>query len=205
MIDLTPYFNILGLPPDATWDQVEQRYRTLVIFWHPDRVSSPHHKALAEEELKKINNAKDKLKERWRDWQNRTRSSASHGHSSASQPGNARNEKAEKTNQDKKRADEEAKQKRESEKRRREEQRQQQADFKPAYQQYTSSKRDKIIEEAKQSVLGKRLLKYALFSSIILSLIAIASEGIAKQWTSAIRSNEVFEHRELSFTIGHKK
>ncbi|HMO23414.1 MAG TPA: J domain-containing protein, partial [Candidatus Melainabacteria bacterium] len=65
MIDLTPYLNILGLPPDATWDQVEQRYRTLVIFWHPDRVSSPHHKATAEEELKKINNAKDKLKEHW--------------------------------------------------------------------------------------------------------------------------------------------
>ncbi|MBK9144442.1 MAG: J domain-containing protein [Candidatus Melainabacteria bacterium] len=116
MIDLTPYFNILGLPPDATWDQVEQRYRTLVIFWHPDRVSSQHHKALAEEELKKINNAKDKLKEHWRDWQNQPRSSTSYSQGSSSRANNAKNENAEKKNQDKERADDEARRKREAEK-----------------------------------------------------------------------------------------
>ncbi|MGE3553029.1 MAG: J domain-containing protein [Candidatus Obscuribacterales bacterium] len=199
MIDLTPYLNILGLPPDATWDQVEQRYRTLVIFWHPDRVSNPHHKALAEEELKKINNAKDKLKQHWRDWQNRSRSSASHSHTSSSQSGNAKNEEAEKRNQDKKRADDEARRKREAENRRKEQQRrQQQAEFETAYQQYSNSQRGKEQTRVKHRELGTQILRCALLSSCFLIAIAIVSEAITNDWRKSL------ENEKTSWTVSNK-
>lgn len=199
MIDLTPYLNILGLPPDATWDQVEHRYRTLVIFWHPDRVSSPHHKALAEEELKKINNAKDKLKQHWREWQNRSRSTNSHGQGSSSQAGYAKNEKTEEKYQDKKRADDEARRKREAENRRKEDNcRQQQADFETAYQQYFNSQRGKEQNEVKHRELGLRILKCALLSSLFLIAIAIASEAITNGWSKSLKNESA------SWTISNK-
>lgn len=199
MIDLTPYLNILGLPPDATWDQVEHRYRTLVIFWHPDRVSSPHHKALAEEELKKINNAKDRLKQHWRDWQNRPRSSTSHSQGSSSRASNAKNENAEKKNQDKKRADDETRRKREAENRRKEEKRrQQQADFDSVYQQYSNSQRGKEQKEVKHQELGMRILRCALLSSLFLIAIAIASEAITNGWSKSLKNENA------SWTISNK-
>lgn len=189
MIDLSPYLNVLGLPPDATWDQVEQRYRTLVIFWHPDRVSSPHHKALAEEELKKINNAKDKLKRHWRDWQNRSRDSNSHGQGSSSQAGNAKNEKTEKKNQDKKGADEEARRKREAENRRKEEKRRkQQADFETAYQQYSNSQKDRQEENSKNQRLGRRFRKIALLASASLLTLGFASNILTDSWESNLKT-----------------
>lgn len=199
MIDLTPYLNILGLPPDATWDQVEQRYRTLVIFWHPDRVSTPHHKALAEEELKKINNAKDKLKQHWRDWQNRPRSSTSQSDGSSSEPGNAHTETKRKKEQERKRAADEARRKREAENRRREEKRrQQQADFDTAYQHYFNSQRGKEQNEVKHRELGLRILKCALLSSLFLIAIAIASEAITNGWSKSLK------YESASWTISNK-
>ena len=185
MIDLTPYLNILGLPAGATWDQVERRYRTLVIFWHPDRVSSPHHKALAEEELKKINNAKDKLKEHWRDWQNRPRSSTSYSQGSSSRANNAKNENAEKKNQDKKRADDEARRKH--------------ADFEAAYQHYASSRQERKEEEATHHRLGLRLLRVALIASAGLLVVGISSETLANQWISNL------SHEEKSWTLSKRE
>lgn len=189
MIDLTPYLNILGLPPNATWDQVEQRYRTLVIFWHPDRVSSPHHKALAEEELKKINNAKDKLKQHWRDWQNRPRSSTSQSDGSSSEPGNAHTETKRQKEQERKRAADEARRKREAENRRREEKRrQQQADFDTAYQHYFNSQKDRQEENSKHHRLGQRFCKIALLASASLLTLGFASNILTDSWASNLKT-----------------
>lgn len=53
----------LGIPIGASLEAVERRYKRLVMAWHPDRYPNEEHKREAEEELKKINNAKDLLKE----------------------------------------------------------------------------------------------------------------------------------------------
>jgi curved DNA-binding protein CbpA len=55
------YF-ILGLEPGAPLETINTRYKRLILVWHPDRFPSAEGKKDAEEELKKINNAKDDLK-----------------------------------------------------------------------------------------------------------------------------------------------
>lgn len=52
----------LGIPVGSSLEAVERRYKRLVMAWHPDRYPNEEHKREAEEELKKINNAKDLLK-----------------------------------------------------------------------------------------------------------------------------------------------
>lgn len=53
------YF-VLGLEPGASRETVQRRYKRLILVWHPDRFP-PEQKDDAEEELKKINNARDVL------------------------------------------------------------------------------------------------------------------------------------------------
>jgi len=55
------YF-ILGLEPGAPLDTINRRYKRLIMVWHPDRFPTADGKKDAEEELKRINNAKDQLK-----------------------------------------------------------------------------------------------------------------------------------------------
>lgn len=55
------YF-ILGLEPGSPLDTITRRYKRLILVWHPDRFPTEEGKKDAEEELKKINNAKDDLK-----------------------------------------------------------------------------------------------------------------------------------------------
>lgn len=55
------YF-ILGLEPGSDLDKVIRRHKRLIMVWHPDRFPTEEGKKDAEEELKKINNAKDDLK-----------------------------------------------------------------------------------------------------------------------------------------------
>jgi hypothetical protein len=52
---------ILGVPLDATEEQIRQAYLNLVNVWHPDRFEAPHLKALGEEKLKEINRAYESL------------------------------------------------------------------------------------------------------------------------------------------------
>lgn len=52
----------LGIAPGSSLESIERRYKRLVMAWHPDRYPNEEHKREAEEELKKINNAKDLLK-----------------------------------------------------------------------------------------------------------------------------------------------
>jgi curved DNA-binding protein CbpA len=61
MNDLHKAYAVLGLEPGSSLDSIMRRYKRLIMVWHPDRAPSPEHKEFAEEELKKINNAKDIL------------------------------------------------------------------------------------------------------------------------------------------------
>lgn len=64
MSSLTQYYQILGLQPNASPDEVKQAYRKLARTWHPDRFFDPQQKQQAEEEIKKINQAYEILKNR---------------------------------------------------------------------------------------------------------------------------------------------
>ena len=61
MNELHKAYAILGLEPGSTMDSIMRRYKRLIMVWHPDRAPTKEHKDFAEEELKKINNAKDLL------------------------------------------------------------------------------------------------------------------------------------------------
>ncbi len=64
MIDaetLADAYFVLSLRPGDQMDKVNARWKRLAMVWHPDRFPSEHGKKDAEEELKKINDAKDKL------------------------------------------------------------------------------------------------------------------------------------------------
>ncbi len=61
MSDLQKAYSILGLEPGSSKETIQTRFRRLIMVWHPDRFTSDEDKKNAEEELKKINNAKDLL------------------------------------------------------------------------------------------------------------------------------------------------
>jgi len=56
------YFKVLGLSPGASPEEIRQAYKDLVNVWHPDRFThDPRLQQKAQEELKKINDAFEKL------------------------------------------------------------------------------------------------------------------------------------------------
>jgi len=58
------YFEILGLKPGASQKEIKAAYRDLARVWHPDRFSSdPRLQAKAQEKLKEINEAYEKLRD----------------------------------------------------------------------------------------------------------------------------------------------
>ncbi|MBW4593806.1 MAG: DnaJ domain-containing protein [Brasilonema angustatum HA4187-MV1] len=61
-LNINDAYSILELKPGASPTQIKQAYRKLVKIWHPDRFSHPHQKQEAEEKIKQINEAYDKLK-----------------------------------------------------------------------------------------------------------------------------------------------
>lgn len=64
MIDaetLAEAYFVLSLKPGDQMDKVNARWKRLAMVWHPDRFPSADGKKDAEEEIKKINDAKDKL------------------------------------------------------------------------------------------------------------------------------------------------
>jgi curved DNA-binding protein CbpA len=54
-------YSILGLKPGSSKETIQKRWKRLSMVWHPDRLPTEEGKIEAEEELKKINNAKDLL------------------------------------------------------------------------------------------------------------------------------------------------
>jgi len=63
MNELHNYYRTLGLEPGATLEKVLEKHKFLSQVMHPDLIQFPKKKKQAEEEMKKYNNAKDKLKE----------------------------------------------------------------------------------------------------------------------------------------------
>jgi len=61
MNELHKAYAVLGLDAGSSMESIMRRYKRLIMVWHPDRAPTPEHKEFAEEELKKINNAKDIL------------------------------------------------------------------------------------------------------------------------------------------------
>lgn len=61
-LNINDAYSILGLKPGASPREVKQAYRKLVKIWHPDRFSHPQKKQEAEEKIKQINEAYNKLK-----------------------------------------------------------------------------------------------------------------------------------------------
>src|SRR5262245_22385658 len=61
-MDRDPY-RILGVPTDATEEQIRQTYRDLARVWHPDRFLSDRRlQEIAQERLREINEAYSALK-----------------------------------------------------------------------------------------------------------------------------------------------
>jgi curved DNA-binding protein CbpA len=56
-VDINHVYNILGLKPDASVDEVKQAYRQMAKTWHPDCFLEPQQKLEAEEKIKEINQA----------------------------------------------------------------------------------------------------------------------------------------------------
>jgi tetratricopeptide (TPR) repeat protein len=61
-LDINHAYEILELEPGASPAQVKRAYRKLVKIWHPDRFLNPKQKQEAEEKIKQINAAYNKLK-----------------------------------------------------------------------------------------------------------------------------------------------
>lgn len=61
-LDINHAYEILGLEPGASQAQVKRAYRQLVKIWHPDRFLEENQKQEAEEKIKSINSAYNKLK-----------------------------------------------------------------------------------------------------------------------------------------------
>lgn len=64
MDDINRYFEILGLKPGASLDEVKEAYKDLVKVWHPDRFAhDPKLQQKAQEKLKEINEAYQKIQD----------------------------------------------------------------------------------------------------------------------------------------------
>lgn len=61
-LDINHAYEVLGLTPGASQEQVKQAYRQLVKIWHPDRFLNPEEKQEAESKIKQINLAYKQLK-----------------------------------------------------------------------------------------------------------------------------------------------
>jgi len=63
MDDLSKYYQLLGLKPGASPEQVKQAFRDMVKVWHPDRFAHDERlRLLAQDKLKEINGAYEILK-----------------------------------------------------------------------------------------------------------------------------------------------
>jgi len=54
---MSDFYSVLGVPPDATIEQIRERYRFLAHAYHPDKFSKTAHRQHADETFKAINEA----------------------------------------------------------------------------------------------------------------------------------------------------
>ncbi len=64
MSEMEQYYRVLEIEPGATLEEVNQAYKDLVFIWHPDRIPQENHRLQkkAQDKLKAINEARDKLR-----------------------------------------------------------------------------------------------------------------------------------------------
>lgn len=62
MNDLQQAYFDLGIPSGSSMEAINLRYKRLIMVWHPDRMNNDDGRKVADEEMKKINNAKDVLR-----------------------------------------------------------------------------------------------------------------------------------------------
>ena len=63
MSEMDKYYQILGLNPGASEEEIKQAYKDLINVWHPDRfLNNPRLRQKANEKLKEINGAFEKVK-----------------------------------------------------------------------------------------------------------------------------------------------
>ncbi|MBE9144612.1 pentapeptide repeat-containing protein [Planktothrix mougeotii] len=62
--ELNYYYKVLDLKPGASLELVDQAYKDLAFIWHPDRIPEENQRLrkIAEEKLKEINQAREKLR-----------------------------------------------------------------------------------------------------------------------------------------------
>ncbi|OKH49668.1 molecular chaperone DnaJ [Calothrix sp. HK-06] len=61
-IDINRAYEVLGLSPGASQEEIKRAYRQLIRIWHPDSIADPVKKLEAEERTKIINTAYRTLK-----------------------------------------------------------------------------------------------------------------------------------------------
>ncbi|MBX9686257.1 MAG: DnaJ domain-containing protein [Candidatus Obscuribacterales bacterium] len=204
MNDLHKAYAILGLEPGASLESVMLRYKRLIMVWHPDRAPTPEHKEFAEEELKKINNAKDILGKHF---------AAGGGHRATGcdcQPGPATagadrsagnagpgpNYQRSKTT-DEKYWEEQAAKKRDAERKAREEQ---EANAKRAQQEYQQKTAQQAMESAMQQQRARadEKLRWQISIGLILAFIGLEAFGSmaigTKKWWHDITWKWQSEH-----------
>src|SRR3712207_6266734 len=73
MNELERYYLVLGLEPGASLEEVNQAYKDLAFIWHPDRVPKENDRLRekAQEKLKEINDARDRLRSMQQKGQNK--------------------------------------------------------------------------------------------------------------------------------------
>ena len=55
-------YKVLGVPPDASDDEIKKAYRALARKYHPDNYNGSDLADLAEEKMKEVNEAYDAVK-----------------------------------------------------------------------------------------------------------------------------------------------
>jgi len=63
--DYDALYRLLELPPGASLEDIEGRWKLLANLWHPDKIDL-HSKETATRRLQEINNARDELRAYWR-------------------------------------------------------------------------------------------------------------------------------------------
>lgn len=198
MNELHKAYAVLGLDPGSSMESIMRRYKRLIMVWHPDRAPTPDHKEFAEEELKKINNAKDVLTKHFGasgghratgcDCQAGAGAAAGTGTRSSSSgsagPGPGPNYHRSKTADDKYQEEQAAK-KRDAERKAREEA---EANARRQQEQYTQHATQQTMESAmkQQAALQDEKLRWQISIGLIIAFVVLEIFGTmaigAKAW-----------------------
>lgn len=194
MNDLHKAYAVLGLEPGSSMDSIMRRYKRLIMVWHPDRAPTKEHKDFAEEELKKINNAKDLLTKHFHGGHKATGCECQPGQATGAGAKSTAGASAgpgpryhqSKTAEEKQREDEAARNRDAARKRREQEEAKQKQD--KANQEYQKKQAEQSMQSAmqQQGALKDEKLRWQISIGIIIAFIGLEIFGSAaigmKDW-----------------------